>query len=201
MTTYAPPDSDTPLRAVVLNGSPSASSRTRVLLDALQARLAQALPLDTRFIDLPDLVPHIGTALSAQHLPAPAQDTLRQIGNADLLIVGSPVFKGSLPGLFKHLFDLIDQDALIGTPVLLAATGGSPRHSLFIDHQLRPLFSFFQALTLPIGVYGTPDEIIGGRIASPLLAERIELAASQALPVLKALQRAHQPQTSELLEA
>lgn len=76
---------------------------------------------------------------------------LDEIESADLLLVASPVYRGSYPGLLKHLFDLIDLNALIDTPVLLAATGGTERHALVLDHQLRPLFSFFQAITLPSG--------------------------------------------------
>src|ERR671918_283478 len=59
------------------------------------------------------------------------------------LMVASPVYRASFTGLFKHVFDFVGQYSLIDTPVLLAATGGSDRHALIIDHQFRPLFSFF----------------------------------------------------------
>ena len=102
---------------------------------------------------------------------------------ADLLIVAAPVFRGSYPGLLKHLFDLIDLNALVNTPVLLAATGGSERHALVLDHQLRPLFSFFQALTLPIGVYATEADFANYQITSEPLKARIRLAAERAAPL------------------
>lgn len=174
-----------PLKTVVLNGSLQRPSRTRVLLDALHDRLSDELSLDTRFIELPDLVPHIGTALSADELPAFAQSAIDAITGADLLVVGAPVYRGSVPGLFKHLFDLIPLTALTGKPVLLAATGGSARHALVIDHQLRPLFAFFQSLVLPVGVYATSDDIFDGQIRSAELSARIDLAVAQALPVLQ----------------
>ena len=71
-------------------------------------------------------------------------------------------------------------------PVLLAATGGSDRHALVIDHQLRPLFSFFQARTLPLGVYASEQDFSGYEISSNALRERIALAAARALPLLTA---------------
>ncbi|MDP0918976.1 NAD(P)H-dependent oxidoreductase, partial [Klebsiella pneumoniae] len=86
------------------------------------------------------------------------------------------------PGLLKHLFDLIGLNALINTPVLLAATGGSDRHALVLDHQLRPLFSFFQALTLPIGVYATEADFTDYQITSELLKARIQLATADSAP-------------------
>jgi len=80
----------------------------------------------------------------------------------------------------------VHHEALIDTPVLLAATGGSDRHALVIDHQLRPLFSFFQARTLPIGVYASEQDFNGYEIGSPALHERIALAVARAVPVLAA---------------
>ena len=108
------------------------------------------------------------------------------------------MFRASIPGLLKHLFDLVDLNALQGKPVLLAATGGSPRHALVLDHQLRPLFGFFAALTLPIGVYATPEDIQNGEVVSPALHKHIDLAVSLATPVLKSLQQQRRSTTVPL---
>ncbi|KLD77349.1 FMN reductase, partial [Xanthomonas hyacinthi DSM 19077] len=123
-------------------------------------------------------------ALAREELPAEIEQQLRRIESADLLVAAAPVHRGSYPGLFKHLFDLVHVDGLVETPVLLAATGGSERHALVIDHQLRPLFSFLQALTLPIGVYATQQDFDGEFIASAPLQERIALAVERAVGVL-----------------
>jgi FMN reductase len=42
--------------------------------------------------------------------------------------------------------------------VLVAATGGTARHSLALDHALRPLFAYLGALVLPTGVYAASDD-------------------------------------------
>eukprot|EP01133_Synstelium_polycarpum_P018696 gene18696-22365_t len=141
-----------PLNVVALSGGTWRPSRTLVLTQAVLAELADQLPIQATLIELGDIARPLGGALSRQELPADVEAQLQAIEQADLLIVAAPVYRGSYPGLLKHLFDLVDLNALINTPVLLAATGGSERHALVLDHQLRPLFSFFQALTLPIGV-------------------------------------------------
>ena len=107
------------------------------------------------------------------------------IETADVLVVASPVYRASFTGLFKHLFDFVDQYALVDTPVILAATGGSERHALIIDHQFRPLFSFFQALTLPLGVFAHDSDFTDYRISSPRLRERLEKAVAKALPLIR----------------
>jgi len=100
-------------------------------------------------------------------------------------VVATPVYRGSYTGLFKHFFDFIHQDALIDKPVLLAATGGSQRHALIIDHQLRPLFSFFQARTLPLGIYATDEDFVDYRLKNDALIERAGLAVQRALPLVE----------------
>ncbi len=82
------------------------------------------------------------------------------------------------------MFDFVGQYALIDKPVLLAATGGSDRHALIIEHQFRPLFSFFQALTLPIGVYASDGDFTDYRITSTSLLERIEQSVTRGAPVV-----------------
>ena len=74
---------------------------------------------------------------------------------------------------------------LVGTPVLLAATGGGERHALIIEHQLRPLFGFFQALTLPIGVYASTTDFANYELTSPDVARRVVQAVDRSLPLIE----------------
>lgn len=175
-----------PLNVVALSGGTWRPSRTLVLTQAVLAELATLLPIQTTLIELGDIARPLGGALSRDELPAEVESQLLTIEQADLLIVAAPVYRGSYPGLLKHLFDLVGLNALINTPVLLAATGGSERHALVLDHQLRPLFSFFQALTLPIGVYATESDFTDYQITSEPLKGRIRLAAERAAPLFAA---------------
>lgn len=174
------------IRTVILNGSLARPSKTRGLLDAIHAQLHTQLPLEKVHIDLVDLVRDIGAHLWRDKLPATALHALQTIEGADFLILGSPVFRGSMPGLFKHLFDLIDSPAMLGKPVLLAATGGSQRHALVIEHQIRPLLAFFQTLTLPVGVYASEEDFQDGKLQSEAVTARIQLAVKTTVSVLQA---------------
>ena len=174
-----------PIRTVILNGSLARPSKTRGLLDAIHAQLHTQLPLETVHIDLVDLVQDIGAHLWRDKLPATALHALKTIEGANFLILGSPVFRGSMPGLFKHLFDLIDSPTMLGKPVLLAATGGSQRHALVIEHQIRPLLAFFQTLTLPVGVYASEEDFQDGKLQSKAVTDRIQLAIKTTVSVLQ----------------
>ncbi|APP79563.1 FMN reductase [Xanthomonas hortorum pv. vitians] len=176
----------TPLNVVAVSGGTSRPSRSLALAEATLAELARRLPIKPSILQLGDIARPLGAALWRSELDETTEQALRQIESADLLLVVAPVYRGSYPGLLKHLFDLIDINALIDTPILLAATGGSERHALVIDHQLRPLFAFFQALTLPIGIYATETDFQEYRVVNPALRQRIELAAERAAGVLGA---------------
>ncbi len=99
-------------------------------------------------------------------------------------MIASPVYKGSYPGLFKHLFDLIDPTWLAGKPILLAATGGGEKHALIIEHQLRPLFAFFEAQTLATGVYVSERDFLEGRLVNKAVLDRLDRAVEQFAPYL-----------------
>lgn len=174
------------LKLVAVSGGLQRPSRTLALVEAIIAAIADRLPIDIHLVELGELAEQVGATLDRTRAPAAVETHLRAIESADALIVASPVFRASFTGLFKHLFDLVDAQALVDVPVLLAATGGSERHALVIDHQLRPLFSFFQARTLPIGVYASTHDFANYEVSSAALSERIALAAERAAPWLRA---------------
>ena len=174
-----------PLRIVGVSGSLREPSKTTALVRELIDGVAAREPAETRLIEVATLGPLFAGALRREDLQPEVEDALRAIETADLLIVASPVYRASFTGLFKHVFDFVGQYALIDKPVLLAATGGSDRHALILEHQFRPLFSFFQALTLPIGVYASDTDFVDYRIDSDGLRARIDQAVGRGLPVVR----------------
>ncbi|WBU39098.1 FMN reductase [Homoserinibacter sp. YIM 151385] len=181
--TAASPDGSR-LKVVAVSGSLSAPSKTTVLVEAIVEAVAQRRDVDAELIEVQRIGPKLAGAIRRTDLPDEVESSLRAIESADLLVVGTPVYRASFTGLFKHLFDFVGQYSLVDTPVLLSATGGSERHALTIEHQLRPLFGFFQALTLPIGVYGSDADFRDHRIASDDLRGRIDVAVERAVPLL-----------------
>ena len=178
---------------VAVSGSLHSPSKTTVLVreilqgfaGALRSGAGADLEVETHLIELSEIGREFSGALSRDDLSPTAEEALRRIESATLLIVASPVYRASFTGLFKHVFDFVGQYALIDKPVLLAATGGSDRHALIIEHQFRPLFSFFQAITLPIGVYASDTDFVDYRIDSTARRERIDQASARGLPVVR----------------
>ncbi|PZG82173.1 oxidoreductase, partial [Streptomyces sp. NTH33] len=149
------------MKLVVVSAGLSVPSSTRLLADRLAAATAGRVPAAVRMIELRDLA--VGIAHNfASGFPGPdLASALDAVVEADGLIVVTPVFSASYSGLFKSFFDVLgvrDQDALAGKPVLIAATGGTARHSLVLDHALRPLFAHLKAVVVPTGVYAASED-------------------------------------------
>lgn len=130
-------------------------------------------------IELVDAAPILFQALRADQLDHSGRAIIDEVEAADVLVVGSPVYRASYTGAIKHLFDLVDFRALTGKKVILAATGGTPLHGLMTEHQLRPLFGFFNALTIPTAVYAVESDFSGHVLTNPAVSERIDRAVSE----------------------
>ena len=173
-----------PLHVVAVSGGLQGSSKSTALAAHLLGLIGEKIRCETQLVTIGQLTPQLAGSTFRHQLPRAVEQELAAVEQADMLVVATPVFRGAYTGMFKHFFDFIDQDALADKPVLLAATGGSQRHALMIDHQLRPLFSFFQTRTLPLGVYATDSDFEHGRLCNPALLERAQLAVNRALPVM-----------------
>jgi FMN reductase len=152
-----------PLRLVVVSAGLSQPSSTRLLADRLTRAVRTRLVEDGRtarltVIELRDLAVDIANNL-VTGFPGPVlTEAIDEVGQADALIVVTPIFTASYSGLFKSFFDVLDDDLLTGKPVLIAATGGTPRHSLALEHALRPMFAYLRAIVVPTAVYAAAED-------------------------------------------
>jgi FMN reductase len=170
---------------VGISGNVTRPSRTAALVSDIADRLARRLGGEANVVELVDAAPHLLTALTPDELGAQGRRILDLIEHADVLVAGTPVYRASMTGAFKHLFDLVDQHALVGKPVVLAATGGSLLHGLVTEHQLRPLFSFFNALTLPTTIYAVSADFERYRLVGESVLDRVARVVEEAAAQLR----------------
>ncbi|GEO96137.1 FMN reductase [Kocuria turfanensis] len=189
MSTHTPPRAGStpgaarPVHLVVVSAGMSDASSTRLLADRLTEATRDALgpaPVRITRVDLRPLA-HAITDHLLTGFPAPdLREALEAVSGADALIAATPTFKASYAGLFKSFFDLVEDDALEGLPVLVAATGGTARHSLMLDTALRPLFAYLKALVLPLGVYAATEDWAGEELPARIRRAGAHLAAQLA---------------------
>lgn len=182
---------------VVVTAGLSQPSSTRLLADRLAASATSRLRSAGEDVSVSvvevrelahDLTDHLLTGFPSPRLA----DVLGRVGTADGLVVVTPVFSASYSGLFKTFFDVLEDDTLDGTPVLVAATGGTARHSLALDYAVRPLFTYLRASVVPTAVFAASEDFGSGGGGTSLSA-RIDRAAGELADLV--LSRPTRPRT------
>ncbi|MFJ6213288.1 FMN reductase [Streptomyces sp. NPDC092296] len=180
-----------PLKLVAVSAGLSRPSSTRLLADRLAESARRQLagtgrPVEVRVVELRELATEIAHNLVTGFPGAALGAAVRAVTEADGLIAVTPIFTASYSGLFKSFFDVIDNTALVGKPVLIAATGGTARHSLALEHALRPLFAYLRAVVVPTAVYAASEDWGSGGGAGQDLAARVDRGAAELAALLAA---------------
>ncbi|MFE1440854.1 FMN reductase [Streptomyces sp. NPDC058739] len=170
------------MKLVVVSAGLSVPSSTRLLADRLAAAVDRREPVEVEVVELRELAVEIAHHLTNGFPGRALRAALDAVAGADGLVVVTPVFSASYSGLFKSFFDVLDKDALTGKPVLIAATGGTARHSLVLEHALRPLFAYLRAVVVPTGVYAASEDW-----GAEGLQERIDRAAGELAALMSGL--------------
>ncbi|MFD9127189.1 FMN reductase, partial [Kitasatospora sp. NPDC059571] len=179
----------TALRIVAVSAGLGRPSATRLLADRLAEQVREQLagrrPVEVEVVELRDLATEIANNFVTGFAGPQLRAAQESVAGADALIAVTPIFSASYSGLFKSFFDVLDPDALTGKPVLVAATGGTARHSLALEHALRPLFAHLRAVVVPTAVFAASEDWgPGGDAATEGLAPRIARAAGELAGLL-----------------
>jgi FMN reductase len=184
------------MKLAVISAGLSRPSSTRLLADRLAAATVEHLgDVDVQVIELRDLAVDIANNMVAGFPSPKLRAAIDTVTGADGVIAVSPIFTASYSGLFKSFFDVIEDTALTGKPVLIAATGGTGRHSLALEHALRPMFGYLRMIAAPTAVYVATDDWGGtgqdltdrvsraaGELAALMTNRPIPVAAPAVLP-------------------
>lgn len=181
--------------AVVAGGLRQPSS-TRLLADRLAQATATSLrergiDVDVQVVELREHAHDLTNTLLTGFASADLQRAIDTVVQADGVIAVTPIFSGSYSGLFKNFFDVLQQGSLAGMPVLIGATAGTARHSLALEHAVRPLFAYLHSVVVPTSVFGATEDF--GATSSeqasddvPPLQVRVERAAGELADLVAA---------------
>jgi FMN reductase len=172
-------------RLAVVSAGTSDPSSTRLLADRTADRVAaladrRGHKVTVSVIDLREIATDVSNALVSQLISPRLQQAIAALGEADGVIAAAPVYKAGPSGLFTSFFHVLDNDLLIGTPVVLAATAGTARHALVTDDQMRPMFAYLRAMTVPTSLFAAPEDW-----SDPALNQRIDRAASELVLLME----------------
>lgn len=173
-------------KIVIISGSPLAPSRTDLVLRYVES-LLQKKGFSVDYIAVPDLPPE---DLVYARFNSPAiRNVIEQVGNADGIIIGSPVYKASYTGVLKALLDLLPENAFRDKPVLPFMVGGSIAHLLAIEFSLKPIIHNLKGLSTQ-GVYFEDTSIDKENSGNPIKETDCEFRLqTQLQELLNAIER------------
>lgn len=178
-------------RIVVVSAGLSVPSSTRLLADMLGDAAVRAIEergqeAEVEVIELRPLAHALADHLLTGFPTGELEAAIEKVRRADGVVAVTPVFSASYSGLFKTFFDVLQLGVMDGKPVLVAATAGTARHSLVLDHALRPLFAYLHAVVVPTGVFAASEDFgASGAQAGPGdLEKRVERAAGELAALL-----------------
>lgn len=182
---------------VAISAGLSQPSSTRMLADRLAAASVSQLEqlgtdVSVQTFELRDVAGDIMNNMLTGFPSPKLEKVIDAVASADGLIAVTPIFTTSYSGLFKSFFDVIDNEALSGLPVVIAATAGTPRHSLALDYAIRPMFTYLHAVVVPTAVFAASEDWGSGADTVKTLPERIERAAAELAPLVQASTRSSQ---------
>jgi FMN reductase len=171
----------------VVSAGLSQPSSTRLLADRIAGAVTSAVrdsggEVLVEQVELRPLAHALADNLVTGFPSPDLEAAITAVTSADALVAVTPIFAASYSGLFKTFFDVLDKDALVGKPTLVAATAGTARHSLALEHALRPLFAYLRAVVVPTAVFAATEDF--GSTADGRLDERIDRAASELASLL-----------------
>jgi FMN reductase len=172
-------------KLVVVSAGTSDPSSTRLLADRAAGRVvalaaARGHAVTVGVIELRELSSDIATALTSQLITPKLEQAIAALADADGIIAAAPVYKAGASGLFTSFFDVLDNDLIIAKPVILAATAGTARHALVVDDQMRALFAFLRAMTVPTSLFTAPEDW-----SDTSLGKRVTRAALELLLLME----------------
>ncbi|MFF8188558.1 FMN reductase [Microbacterium sp. NPDC016588] len=171
-------------RIAVVTAGLSTPSSTRMLGDRLaHAALAElrerGIEATSDVFELRDYAHDLTDNLLTGFAPPALEQMINTVVSADGVIVVTPIFSTSYSGLFKSFIDVLDPQALTGTPVLIGANAGTARHSLAINYAIRPLFTYLHANPVPTGVFAASSDWGSNADEVAPLGARVDRAARE----------------------
>lgn len=129
-------------------------TKTRIAVEAVLDKLkAQHTNIEVELINLGDYQLVFSDGRDYRDYTGDTKTVIDKIMSADAYIIGTPIFQASIPGTLKNLLDLLPNTVFKNKIVGMLATGGTARHYLVLEQQLKPILSYMGAMLVPKYVF------------------------------------------------
>ncbi|MBV8357152.1 MAG: NAD(P)H-dependent oxidoreductase [Deltaproteobacteria bacterium] len=172
------------MKIVGLSGGLTTPSLTTALVDFVVSQAITPLPHTTHLLDIAEIASELALTASRENASIKLIAKFEKIESADLLVVGTPIVKGSYTGLLKHLFDLLNNSKSENGIAIIAATDRGDCNSLALEYSLRPLLTHSGYYTVPTTVYARHNDFVDYRVAEEAVIVRARRSVGETFRIL-----------------
>lgn len=154
------------LKISVVLGSVSRPGRLHAAVSWLLTEAEGAFPQATAdLIDLHTLSVSFADGRPLDQYSDDTQSVVERVQAADGVLLATPIYHSAYSGALKNVLDLLPVEALQGKPVAMLGLGATTAYYQALESQLRPVLTWFGALTLPVGGYLAQDQFTDGQLS------------------------------------
>lgn len=164
-------------------------SKTQIIVQKVLEEVKRYYPeIEVELLDMKDYDVQFCDGRNPSSYNEDTKKVIDIVSSADFYIIGTPIFQGSITGVLKNLFDLIQPQAFRNKVMGFVATGGTYQHYLVIENQLKPIAGYFRAFVAPGYVYAHNDHFNQqNELVDNEVVNRVESLAKEVVYMQKAL--------------
>jgi NAD(P)H-dependent FMN reductase len=163
-------------KLVAILGSVTPPGRLlRAMTAMVGAVRAADASVDARLINLADCRIAFADGRPAADYNDDTAAVVRDVASADVVVLATPVYRGTFTGALKNLLDHLPLESLTSKPCGIVAMGATNHHFLGADWHLRDVLAWFGAFTAPNSVYLTAADFPDGEPSESARAQLMSL--------------------------
>ena len=175
------------MKVVVISASPRKIGKTQAIMKYVAEYIldndAEISPLEVKFINLSE--GGIDYYTGDGNFSDTTKEAIKNITEADVWIIGTPIYNSFFSSALKNLFEYIDYKKTAGKTagLVIVASGNSG----FADVQtlLTQLMSYFNVITNPRAVFVTADTVDNGKIINEDVNSRLNQLVDETLELAR----------------
>jgi NAD(P)H-dependent FMN reductase len=150
------------VKIVVISGSPRKTANTQIMMKFVYEYAKSKNP-DTKFVNLSDGGIDYYRGPNENYSQTTMQ-TAKDITEADIWLVGTPIYNSFFSAALKNLFEFINYKNTEGKTAGLAILASGNIGFIDVQTMLTQLMSYFRVVTNPKAVFMTVDMLKDGTI-------------------------------------
>ena len=161
------------MKVVVISGSPRKNANTQIMMKHV-FEYAKSKNEDTKLVNLSeDGFDYYHGFLNEVEYGEKTLQAAKDITNADIWLIGTPIYNSMFSAALKNLFEFINYNQTAGKTAGLAILASSNIGFTDVQTLLTQLMSYFRVVTNPSSVFMTADTIEDGKIISEEVKSRL----------------------------